>query len=124
MIRDVYGPFAAKRRRQVAKLPKRPSTTASVELALLHEKERLRSELVDAKPGLVITLGNEARAVLAGVLDEGGEGLSGRLDRNAYGERTTGSVSGVSFDCLSLKHPGQTGELWRGVHEEWVGSIE
>src|SRR5205823_3330658 len=69
VIDEVYNPFAEVAGRPVARLPRRPSPRRLIAVAIGREQARLRQELLDSDAAVVFTLGEEARQVLAGVVD-------------------------------------------------------
>jgi hypothetical protein len=79
-------------------------------------EESLRSELEEASPDLVVTLGAEPLRCL---------GLGG-LDRTTYGSVSDASILGLRVRLLPLVHPRQAGRLgksspeWEAVHREWL----
>ena len=69
-LRDVYEPFAAiVDELNEAHLPARPSPGALVKLAVRAHASRLCAEVAQARPTIVVTLGEEARQVLARIAD-------------------------------------------------------
>ena len=70
---------------------------------------------------LLVTLGNEALAVAAGLLHaELPRALSPDV---TYGQRFSGRVGSGCIEVLPLVHPGQRAGVWRAAHERWRHSI-
>ncbi|WP_448613602.1 hypothetical protein [Modestobacter sp. URMC 112] len=82
------------------------------------EGARFLDELFDSQAPLVITLGNEALAVAAQLLD--GD-LPDRLTPDgSYGQQHAARARGTAVEILPLVHPGQRGAGWTKAHEQWV----
>lgn len=126
VMRDVYDRFAASRpHRSPFSLPRRPSPTALVDTAVRHHRERLRLDLIEAASQLLVTLGEEARRVLAAIADLASGPATVPLSRGdsverSYGRRGEVFVDGRRMDWLALKHPGNSDPYWTRLHDEWV----
>lgn len=126
VMRDVYDRFASSRpHRFPFSLPRRPSPTGLVDTAVRHHRERLRLDLIEATSPLVVTLGEEARRVLAAVADSASGPPTVALSRGAaversYGRRGEAFVDGRRMGWLALKHPGNTDPYWTRLHDEWA----
>lgn len=113
-----YDPFATAHGLQPHRLPDRPSAARLVQMAVDQESERLRTEVQQAAAPLLISLGNEALAVAAALLE--GD-LPARLSPGeTYGSRVQARLGRQSMDVLPLVHPGQRGETWRAAHDRWI----
>jgi hypothetical protein len=120
----VYAPFAASVGLPAANLPARPTPSALVRLAIAEHRDRLRQELVDANSPVVVTLGEEARQVLAGIADSVTGPPLATLTRTtmvetSYGEPGTVTVGGCEAVCFAAAHPGNRDMFWRGLHDAW-----
>lgn len=113
-----YDPFAAAVGRPPHQLPDRPSARRLVELAVTEEADRLREELRQAAAPLLITLGSEALAVAAALLEAD---LPTRLRPDAdYGRPVPARLGHQSMQVLPLVHPGQRKTEWIGAHDRWI----
>jgi len=115
---DRYDPFAAEYGLPVHHLPSRPSPAALIARARTDEADRMRQELRDSAPPLIITLGDEALAVATAIVDGP---LPARLSTSDYGTRhQMRTADGQSVKVLPLVHPGQRSQAWRSAHEQWM----
>lgn len=127
---DLYNRFAAASSSDLlpAELPVRPSQDALVALARRQHADRLRAEVAEASPRLIVTLGDEARRALLALADHA-EGpptqpLSSRSlaeESTRYGEAGSVTVSGTTYGWHALVHPGQRSTWWRTLHLDWIG---
>jgi hypothetical protein len=97
---------------------------ALVRLAISEHRDRLHQELVEAASPVVVTLGEEARQVLAGIADSVSGPPTTTLTRTAmteasYGEPGTVAVDGVESVWYAVAHPGNRDAYWRGLHDGW-----
>lgn len=128
VIDQVYEPFRIAAKLSAATLPPRPSPAELIHLATAEHRERLREELTDAHAPMLITLGEEARAVLAAIVDtsSGAPALPLTTQRFTgagaaeYGEAGTATVSGHEVVWHALAHPGQRTGSWRVLREQWI----
>ncbi len=125
-IAEDYEPFARATGLPSASLPLRPTVADLVDLAVSGHRERLRTELVRSRSPLVVTLGEEARRVLAAVADEVEGGPTRPLDGKRfaeypddYGEAGALRVGGMTAQWLALVHPGQRSPRWQQLHGRW-----
>ena len=115
-----YDPFARTHGLPPHQLPDRPATDQLIRRAVEEEGARLLDELLDSSAPLLITLGNEALAVAAHLLD--GD-LPDRLTPDgSYGQQHAARARGTAVEVLPLVHPGQRGAAWTEAHEQWVRS--
>ncbi len=124
VLDNVYAPFAVTVGLPAANLRARPTPAKLVALAISEHHERLRQELIEAASPVVITLGEEARLVLAGIADEVGgpptAALSSKtIDVALYGEPGTVTVGGVESTWYAVAHPGNRDSYWRALHADW-----
>jgi hypothetical protein len=115
-----FVPFAKSVGLPEARLPnvrRRPSPQSLVNEALSDHRVRLLDELEQAAAPLVVTLGNEALAVAAGLADS--RSLPTELSASAYGSRFSASFAGRTIEVLPLKHPGNTIAHWVAAHTAW-----
>lgn len=125
-IAEDYEPFARATGPPSASLPLRPAVAELVDLAASEHRERLRKELVNSRSPLVVTLGEEARRVLAVVADEVEGGPTRPLDGKRfaeypddYGEAGALCVGDMTARWLALVHPGQRSPRWQQLHGRW-----
>lgn len=117
-----YDEFARRHGLPLHVLPDRPSVDQLVTYAVEHELERLRAELVESRSPVLITLGNEALAVTAALVQAE---LPRALRADAtYGLRVSGNLDGRPVDVIPLVHPGQRSARWRGAHASWSAGLE
>lgn len=120
-IEQRYLPFAKKHRLETPTIPRRPSASALVDLAIRSHADRLRSELLEARAPLVISLGNEALSVLHAVATC--EGLPTRLSIKDYGREGRVRLQDYSAHVYAMVHPGQRSPSWRGAHDRWIRRV-
>lgn len=124
VLDDVYAPFATEVGLPLANLPTRPTPEALVRLAISEHRDRLCQELVEAASPVVITLGEEARQVLAGIADTASGPPTTALTRTAmteasYGEPGAVAVGGLESVWYAVAHPGNRDTYWRSMHVSW-----
>ncbi len=113
-----YDAFAAKRGLPLHNLATRPPVDQLVQRAIEQEAPRLQDELRKSQAPLLITLGNEALAVAAALLE--GD-LPSRLRADeAYGKRHRVRLGAAQLEVLPLVHPGQ--RTWLQAHDRWTRS--
>jgi uracil-DNA glycosylase len=115
---DTYEPFAASCGLPEAQLSPHPSESQIVVEALKHHRERLRTELAEARPDLVVTLGNAALLVLAAIVDLE-ETAPAKLRIEDYGKDLGIRVAGRSVRWLPLAHPGAP-PVYQAAHDRWT----
>lgn len=123
-----YEPFRITAKLSAATLPLRPLPAELIHLATTEHRKRLRRELTDAHAPMLITLGEEARAVLAAIVDtsSGAPVLPLTTERFSgagaaeYGEVGMATVSGHEMVWHALAHPGQRTGSWRALREQWI----
>lgn len=130
VIDQVYEPFrlSASGGLESAALPPRPSATQLIRLATTEHRERLRHELAEAQAPILITLGEEARAVIASIVDDHvglpGEPITAKRFEGAeaasYGEAGSARVAGHQMEWYALAHPGQRTGPWPDLRRRWV----
>lgn len=122
VLDDVYAPFAAAVGLEPATLPSRPPPRALVEHAAREERQRLRDELTAAGPDLVITLGEEARLVMAAIADEAsGPGVRSLSSSDPeYGGASTLRLDDSNLRWYALVHPGQRSPAWDAARKAWA----
>jgi hypothetical protein len=113
-----YDPFARAHGLPPHQLPDRPPADQLIRRAIGEEGARLLDEFADSNAALLVTLGNEALAVAAALLD--GD-LPTRLTAGPeYGMRHRVMARGKPVDVLPLVHPGQRGAAWTEAHQRWA----
>jgi hypothetical protein len=104
-----YDPFASTAGLPLHDLPDRPSAQRLVEMAVTEEADRLRDELRQAAVPLLITLGNEALAVAAALLESD---LQARLSPGeSYGSRVQARLDDTAWSSSRLSTQGSEGRL-------------
>jgi hypothetical protein len=124
VIDSIYNPFARTVNLPLANLPRRPTPTALIRRALSGHRDRLRAELSEAGAPVVITLGEEARQVLAGIADHGEGPPTTPLTRGAdideaYGLPGSLVIGDVEAAWYALAHPGNRDGYWAELHTRW-----
>lgn len=124
-IRDVYEPFAEEAALPVAALPFRPAPGRLVEDASQLERGRLRQELSDAAAPTVVTLGEEARAVIQRVADDvtGPPTVPLRRDDPHYGQPGPLRIGRYEARWHALTHPGNRSPQWAALHGRWAERV-
>lgn len=125
VIDAVYTPFAHRVGLPAASLPTRPNPSDLIRLAVTEHRDRLLSDIAASETSVVVTLGEEARRVLADIADhaEGPptvalESRTGQTD--AYGEPGQIRVAGRSAAWFAVTHPGNRSQAWRELHDLWI----
>jgi hypothetical protein len=116
-IDERFRPFADMARLEQPSLPKHPSESAIVKETRELHLTRLRTELDDAQPTTVVTLGNAALRTMRVLLDDDPYG-DDRLYQEPYGRRLVSSIEGRFVAWYPLVHPGARG--WRHAHGAWA----
>lgn len=118
-----YAPFAKERRLPAATLPPRPAPRELVRIATRDHAARLRAELLESAAPLVITLGNEALAVLRAIANH--EGIPAKLDPApaAYGREGRVQIEDHTARVIPCIHPGQHADVWTRAHTAWKTRI-
>jgi hypothetical protein len=116
-IADTYEPFAKRMRLPSARLSAHPSETAIVDESTRHHTARLRQELSDAEPDIVVTLGNAALRVFRGIAGKMGDIWKLRADSN-YGSEVVVSFDGRRIVWLPLAHPAAP-PVYQLAHAGW-----
>jgi hypothetical protein len=113
-----YDPFARSQNPPLptADLPTRPPPRRLVHRAITEEGPALRAQLTDAAAPMVVTLGQEAADVLAGIADAEPVRLTPGDD---YGNLRSVTVDGRQMQWIPLIHPGNRDSQWRARHEQW-----
>lgn len=118
----LYNKVAVELGRQPSDLPTRPSVAQLVEEAVTTRRGALRAELLESEAPLVITLGEEARLVAAGIADtvDGPPANELAIDLSDYGRAGSLTIDGTAVAWRALKHPGQHHPDWVNKHESWM----
>lgn len=129
VMADVYGPFADEVGLARASIPTRPSPLELVAEATTSHRQRLRAELVEAHAPTVVTLGEEAQAVLMAVANSVEGPATVRLtDRQAvdviYGRPGRAVVDEVDMTWYALAHPGNRSPTWSARRRRWAYGLE
>lgn len=95
-----------------------PSEDAIVAEALEQHQRRIQAELEEARPELVVSLGNAALRVLRDLVDHA---APSRLSCGPeYGERRSIRFGGLPAEWIPLAHPAAPGRYQR-AHYVWIG---
>jgi hypothetical protein len=126
-IADTYAPFAMQVGLPAARLDPHPSEVAIATQSSRHHNDRLRRELSDAEPDIVVTLGNAALRVFRGMAGKMGDVWKLRADAS-YGddvftacEGAPNRVATVGPPCRAAGVPGRTREV--APDDEGVGRL-
>jgi hypothetical protein len=121
-LQNCYSPFAAAQNPPVppADLPARPSTSALVRRAIAEEGPTLRAQIADAAAPTIVTLGQEAADVLAGIAGLDSVVL---LPTAGYGRARPINVGGRRMEWMPLVHPGNRSNQWRHRHQQWIQEV-
>jgi hypothetical protein len=117
-LMDTYRPFAAAHGLPEDNLQPHPSENAIVTEALADHRSRLTSELATARASLVVTLGNAALRVLAGIGEVGGVGPPRKLALDRYGTTYRLRVGENEMEWLPLAHPAAP-KIYQEAHAAW-----
>lgn len=98
-----------------------PSQNQIVAEAIADHLPRLRSELEEAAPATVVTLGEAANQVFGEVL---GWPTTAELSPHDYGAPRAIEIGGATAEWLPLAHPGVISKTdkWRDLHAAWVAT--
>lgn len=121
-LEDTYRPFAATVGLPPDALGPHPSESDIVTEALRDHRARLVAEIGTARPELVVTLGNAALRVLAGLGEVVGEPAPGKLAVAGYGRRLTLRVAGLDVEWLPLAHPAAP-SVYQEAHAAWAAGL-
>jgi uracil-DNA glycosylase len=121
-IREVYDPFAAAQSPLLppADLPTRPSPPNLVRRAIAQEGPTLRKQIIQAAAPTIVTLGQEAADVLAGIAGTDRVPLALGSD---YGRARALTVAGHQLRWVPLVHPGNRSNAWRRQHQRWAHTV-
>jgi hypothetical protein len=129
---DIYTPFlqslaeAGAFQPPVVMLPARPSPAALVALATAEHAERLVCEIDTSGAPVLLTLGEEARQVLAAIASSSSGPPTNQLRASApdYGHPGTVTIGNTERQWRALVHPGQRSEPWRDARSRWKTSLQ
>ena len=93
---ELFNKLAARMELAEARLPKRPVPTALINLAATDHRDRLRAELLEASAPIAVTLGEEARSVLAAIADRTSGGPTQVLSVTTTSDSTYGTPGTLS----------------------------
>ncbi|GAG51135.1 unnamed protein product [marine sediment metagenome] len=87
-------------------------------------RESLREEILDIRPEVILTLGQEALDGLRIVSDRFSPSQERLAPDSSYGRRGNCALDDVDFELISTVHPGflrqqQTG-AWAVTHQKWT----
>lgn len=121
-----YAPLVARDPRLAAAcLPTRPSPRHLVRWASAQRRATLRKEILESEAPLLVTVGEEARLVAAGIADhvEGAPTHPLCVTMQGYGELGAISILRRRVHWLALRHPAQHRAQWDEMHCRWVESV-
>ncbi|MFC1556952.1 hypothetical protein ACFL5L_03090 [candidate division KSB1 bacterium] len=122
-LEDTYRPFAKEYNLPLPHLPSPPSENEIVKMAIDKQLERIKSEMREAKPEIIVSLGNAALRVLSRILHADTE-LPKRLfpPPERYGIPIQVRIPGNGVSrWFPLAHPGSP-RLYQNAHERWLES--
>jgi uracil-DNA glycosylase len=119
-LADRYAPVVAAFGAPATDLGPHPSENAIVTEAPGEHADRLIAQVIAADPEVLVTLGNAAARVLAGV---GGEpGRQAVLRADSYGQERQVILGGRAFRWQALVHPA-TPLAWAERHRAWAEAL-
>jgi hypothetical protein len=117
-IENTYESFRKTLDLPAANLPSHPDENTIVSAAT-SERSRLWSELESAKPQIIVTLGNAALRVFAGMIDVADATLPRKLSADeSYGRAIQLKVRGASMTWWPLAHPAAP-PSYQAAHRRW-----
>jgi uracil-DNA glycosylase len=119
-VESVYQPFASTVGLPPEDLAPHPSEGEIVTEATSHHRVRLLAEIAQARPVVVVTLGNAALRVLRHLLDEPTGPTKLAID--GYGASIDVSITGEQATWLPLAHPAAPAP-YQQAHIEWMDGL-
>lgn len=119
-LADRYAPVVEALGAPLADLGPHPTETQIVNEALRDQRDRLTDQLAAASPEVIVTLGNAAARVIAGLGEQQADAI---LRAETYGGERRVTVGGRSFRWLALVHPA-TPPVWMERHQAWISAAE
>ena len=119
-IEDTYNPWASRAGLPPADLAPHPTEAAIVRESLQSHRARLLRELGDARPDLIVTLGNAALRVLRELVVTTSE--LRKLAVESYGTELTVRIAGHVARWLPLAHPAAP-IRYAEAHARWVANL-
>lgn len=119
-LAERYAPFAEAMGHPLHVLPPHPSENAIAAEAKSHHLERLKKELLTARPELIVTLGNAALRVAAGLVEVADAPT--KLSHADYGRTLEIRLDGRVVKWLPLAHPAAP-KPYQDAHDRWVASF-
>lgn len=117
-VEAVYNPFAQTHGLPTAELERHPSEAKIVAEARRGHLRRIRNELDEAQPEVVVTLGNAALRVFRALLNL--PGVPVRLVADAgYGAPLAVAIGGRSIRWFPLAHPAAP-SAYQKIHRGWT----
>lgn len=123
-IADTYAPVAERLGLPACTLrPVPKGESALVQETVASHLDRLRTEIRDCQPRVVVTLGNAALRVASHILELDRTAPTA-LSRETYGSTLSAEFDGRSLEWLPLVHPrsGERTPPWPQIHASWEGS--
>jgi hypothetical protein len=117
-IEDTYRPFALERDLPPAQISPHPGEDAILKEATSQQHERIRAQLLAARPEFLITLGNAAARTMAKLADNPTDGV---LVADAYGQLRRLKIAELWTQWIPLAHPAAP-KRWQDVHSTWVSA--
>lgn len=119
-LTDTYAPFAARRGLPSPTMARHPSESQIVREGVTDHRGRLLAELDEARPELIVTLGNAALRVMRRLVEA--EDVSRRnVAVSMYGQRLAVRVDGRHVEWLPLAHPAAP-RAYQEAHARWVAT--
>jgi uracil-DNA glycosylase len=116
-LADRYAPVVEALGAPRADLAPHPSEDQIVDEALSEHTNRLSAQILAAHPALIVTLGNAAARVLAGLGGQTGRGFA--LTPATYGRERNIVLGQRTFRWQALVHPA-TPKAWADRHSTWT----
>ncbi|MBI4549130.1 MAG: hypothetical protein HY707_14195 [Ignavibacteriae bacterium] len=125
-IEERYNPHIDKYSLPHVTIPGRPKT----KIEFTEKKNEIIDEIKQAKPKLVISLGDEPIKWFFSRWLNGASSIKDLiLTLDAYGKFFSLTVDGMKFNLLPLTHPRQAGKLgqhskeWNALHGQWMRKV-
>ena len=121
-IAQEYAPFAARLGLPACTLPTRPDQRQLIARALQDHRTRLLTELSEISAPRLVTVGEEARRVILGLVDTQRDDppyRSLKASDPSYGQPGSARIDGRSMEWIALVHPNQNAEHWRAANQRW-----
>lgn len=122
-VADTYTPAAEALNLPECTLEPVPAGEAGIVRESIEDHvDRLRAELAEAAPSVIVTLGNAALRIVAALVTAHDGHVPRRLTADGYGTPSTVRYDGRLIEWLPLVHPrnGERHRDWRETHARWL----